>query len=370
VSSLAGVINGFTSYESDRDTDGLLDKYEIYGVRTIAGLSFKTNPEDDDSDDDTLSDFEELGTVYDLNKYIGCGLFKNCRFVIPRSDPNNPDSDGDCKLDNEDPHPWSEEEIEVKLNNRYGISFLPVAGMKGGNQLWWPGTGKKYPGLLCFERYYDYVICHDYRVNGYGCGLIAMTDLELYLAQQNDYALSGGYILYSSDNPSISQNDYMTYAEYNLNYKYHLTDYAFNYFVGVIPFEMEYGIKNFYISNGEPNVSACWSPSCDKVTVIKTIERMIAENIPVVFSYHAFEGEDGIWLYKNIEDAKKDNRSANPIYSHYMNVIGYVKYFKNDNSKAYSYLLKVVSCGEIYYINYDYYAEHLSYFTNILEISL
>lgn len=25
--------------------------------------------------------------------------------------------------------------------------------------------------------------------------------------------------------------------------------------------------------------------------------------------------------------------------------------------------------GEIYYVNYDFYAEHLSYVTNILEIS-
>ncbi len=32
-----------------------------------------------------------------------------------------------------------------------------------------------------------------------------------------------------------------------------------------------------------------------------------------------------------------------------------MKDYKNDSSRSYSYLLKVVSNGGIYYINYDYY---------------
>lgn len=370
VNSLAYVMNGFTSYGSDSDGDGLLDKYETYGVRTIAGLLFKTNPEDDDSDDDTLSDFEELGMVYDLNLYIGFGVFKNCRFVIPNSDPTMEDTDGDGYKDNMDPHPWYIEEIEIKLNNIYSISFLPVDGLKGGNQYWWSGTDKDYSQLPLSEKYYDYVINHDYRINGYGCGLIAMTDLELYLAQQNGYSLSGNYVLYSTDDPSISKDDYMAYAEYNMEIKYHLTDYAQNFFFGVVPFDMTSGIQSFLQSNGVSDVYVEWCPTCDSRRVIKTVEQMISQNTPVVFSYHAFEGEEGIYLYGNIDDAKNDIRNVKPIVSHYMIIIGYVKYYKDDAANTYSYLLRVISNGEIYYINYDCYAKHLSFVTNILEIDL
>ena len=50
-----------------------------------------------------------------------------------------------------------------------------------------------------------------------------------------------------------------------------------------------------------------------------------------------------------------------------MTIIGYTKYLKYDGL-SYSYILEVVSWGKIYYINYDEYAEKLSYFSNILEI--
>ena len=53
--------------------------------------------------------------------------------------------------------------------------------------------------------------------------------------------------------------------------------------------------------------------------------------------------------------------------SHYMTVIGYVKYLKDDGIN-YSYILEVVSWGKIYYINYDEYAKKLNWFSNILEI--
>ncbi|MBP3754369.1 MAG: cellulose binding domain-containing protein [Lachnospiraceae bacterium] len=54
VNSLVYVINGINAYGSDRDKDGLLDKYETDGVRTIVGTLITTNPDDKDSDGTVL----------------------------------------------------------------------------------------------------------------------------------------------------------------------------------------------------------------------------------------------------------------------------------------------------------------------------
>ena len=53
--------------------------------------------------------------------------------------------------------------------------------------------------------------------------------------------------------------------------------------------------------------------------------------------------------------------------SHYMTIVGYQKYI-DDTSMDYHYILKVVSWGEVYYVNYDEYMQKLSYVTNILSV--
>ncbi len=104
-----------------------------------------------------------------------------------------------------------------------------------------------------------------------------------------------------------------------------------------------------------------------KTKIARKIETMVSKNLPVVFSYYSFNDDDEIMLYSNWTIAKENVKIKKSTNSHYMTIIGYYKYLGKDDKNC-SYILKVVSWGEIYYINYDKYADKLSYFSNILEV--
>ena len=56
------------------------------------------------------------------------------------------------------------------------------------------------------------------------------------------------------------------------------------------------------------------------------------------------------------------------VYHYNMTIIGYTKYLKEDG-ETYGYILKIVSWGNIYYVNYDQYTKTwLDFTSNILEI--
>lgn len=103
-----------------------------------------------------------------------------------------------------------------------------------------------------------------------------------------------------------------------------------------------------------------------KQYVLETMEDMLNDNIPVVFAYYDF-GDENVSLYTSFEDAKDMPHEASGINSHYMTVVGLYKY-ADKNPMNYKYILEVVSWGDVYYIDYDEYAEKLSYFTNILSV--
>lgn len=366
VNSLAYVMNGFTSYGSDRDTDGLLDKYEENGVRTIAGLLFKTDPEDDDSDDDTLSDFEELGMIYDMNLYIGFGIFKNCRFVIPRSDPNNPDTDGDGITDDEDAHPFIKEIDEVLIGNIYSFAFLKIDDYESGDQRWWMEDGEYYR-RKDESSFLHYMLNVDFRTRYGACGLIAMTDLELYLAQQNGYQSSPVQEMpsYGADG-KISMSDYMAYANCNRDKVYLLTDSLIDYKVGVGVGLLARGLIDYLSYNGAEYIYVKWAGCSNADQIIFEIKRMINQNHPVVCSYHSFSDEP-LYYYSVAYDAMHltENNRELMATSHFFTIIGYVRYY--DSEGRIKYLLKTASNGGIYYVNFDAYSKNVNYTNNILE---
>jgi len=70
----------------DTDGDTLLDGDELAGTSNAFEAGTPTNPVDADSDDDTLNDFEENGSL-------------NTQFANAPTDPNNEDTDGDLMFD-------------------------------------------------------------------------------------------------------------------------------------------------------------------------------------------------------------------------------------------------------------------------------
>ncbi len=135
---------------TDNDSDGIYDYYETNGILGVNGQVYYSDPEDKDSDDDTISDGDELGTVYVLHKCNDGGItislnseqiyessqgvvaqdsellylnrFINCMecgrtlcVACVVSDPASKDSDEDGYDDNEDARPLFENEDVIYL---------------------------------------------------------------------------------------------------------------------------------------------------------------------------------------------------------------------------------------------------------------
>lgn len=96
---------------------------------------------------------------------------------------------------------------------------------------------------------------------------------------------------------------------------------------------------------------------------------MISDNIPVVFSYYV-DG-DNLTLYFTQENAINHltgRRYSTSTNSHYMTIIGYAKYMDPTDSR-YKYVLKIVSWGNIYFVDFEEYVKHINIYTNLLEVS-
>ena len=201
-----------------------------------------------------------------------------------------------------------------------------------------------------------------------------LTDLELFLTQQNDgYKAPLQDITYDKETGIISNDDYMKYAEYNRDNIYYLGGNLVNAEIGVLPGSMEAGLAYYLRTNNHLYTNVKWAPYSEMFRYAKnqtalTIEDMIDRNIPVVFSYHTFDKNEYLHLYRNIASARAMNmKDYERTVSHYMTIVGYQKYI-DDTSMDYHYILKVVSWGEVYYVNYDEYMQKLSYVTNILSV--
>ncbi|MCM1327183.1 MAG: cellulose binding domain-containing protein [Bacteroidales bacterium] len=378
---------------TDTDGDGLYDIYETAGMMLPNGRIIYTDPNKADTDGDGLTDYEETGIIYNIdNKYIKSDkTVDSLKYFKMKSNPVLADTDGDGVTDDIDPHPWlKEEEWVAVLDNCYpDIEYLKIqdtdAGFTdGGNQDWWKDKApeKRINDLIGMYDYNKY-----YRLRNLGCGVIAMSDMELYLTQQNPGYQTpnniGLYMPYSGtmtvpyDTATgiIQRTDYREYVEKRYQNQYWIPDNEIGYSTGLMPFDMIWGIESFLKVNDSPFHNVEWAPYCvwrkadHKEAVLERIRLMLKSNIPVVFSY--YNPIKRLDYYSSLEDAKEKVHAIPPgIKGHYMTIIGLYKYLEGDSDCGlhYEYVLKVVTWGKIYYIRYDQYADNLNYFSNILSI--
>lgn len=302
--------------------------------------------------------------------------------TVGRIDP----TDGDGIEDKEDAAPWIADYLEGHLENAYFNTsnfeakkyvrvqkYDSVDCLNGGNQNWWQMKFnlEEKKGMEDFKSIME---IPEYRMWHLGCGVVAMTDMELFLTQQNEgYKAPLQDIAYDKETGIISNDDYMKYAEYNRDNIYYLGGNYVNKLIGVLPGSMEAGLAYYLRTNNHLYTNVKWAPYSEMFRYAKnqtalTIEDMIDRNIPVVFSYHTFDKNEYLHLYRNIASARAMNmKDYERTVSHYMTIVGYQKYI-DDTSMDYHYILKVVSWGEVYYVNYDEYMQKLSYVTNILSV--
>ena len=368
---------------TDADGDGLYDIFETAGMKLANGTIITTDPTKPDTDGDGLTDYQETGIVYNVDdRYIGLGHSINIKYFAMRSYPHLPNSDGDDLDDAVDDRPLISNKVKIaKLNSKFSDQYLNIEGddgktYYGDDQGWWEADVKSDNKLdhqtrLNEDKYY--------RLVKMGCGTIAMSDAELYMALQN----SGYSLEVPKSFPTdfwqtglVNQTAYKDYIEQTYGGKYAITGGFINRRVGLYPWDMELGFTEFLRTIDSSSITvATWARYGNvagvirKQKILEEIERMLNEDIPVVFSYYSIAKEP-IILYNSIQDAvalNKASKKDGSATSHYMTIIGLYKCPSQEPWKD-KYILEVVSWGQVYYIDYDLYAEKLDCFSNILSV--
>lgn len=213
--------------------------------------------------------------------------------------------------------------IEKTLSNH---NYIQVGNKTsthyGGDQSWW---GKSNP-----------------TISHYGCGVIAMCDLELYLSGK-----------YKTD--FIDEDKYKEYICERKRDTYKISEISFIKKFGLFPWKMTRGIRTFLKKEMKIPAKVKWAPTRNRTKVYNMIKEMLDNDIPVVASYDCtLRGEKLIY--------KKDKNGVLEDYS-YMESHYFVMTGIKENK-----IIQISTYGGKYFIEFDEWVKNLSYFTNILYI--
>ncbi|MBQ3601352.1 MAG: VWA domain-containing protein [Lachnospiraceae bacterium] len=366
---------------TDTDGDGLYDVYEKAGIKLPNGKIIYTNPNQADTDGDGLTDMQETGLIYNLDeRYIGRGNFLGIKYFELKSDPTKKDTDEDGILDKEDAYPLIKDYVLIaELDNKYFTSdYLRIVDSSGvsthgGNQGWWMDKVKYTSDTEEMDKIAKMKSDKYYRLAEMGCGVIAMSDAELFMKSQTDGYRSGSAQVNPVDEVTgiTTKNNYRLYLE-NMYERTYTLDWTLDCYTGLNPWKMEEGFSTFLKTYQKPYKTVEWAEyallpeKIQKELVIQQIEEMLDNGIPVVFSYCDLIEGIKIGLYSDMISARICGKTEGT-NDHYMTIVGVYKY-RDISTFEEEYILKVVSWGDIYYINYNKYAEKLSYVTNILSV--
>ena len=152
----------------------------------------------------------------------------------------------------------------AKLNSKFSDHYLNVAGndsstYHGGNQGWWQdkvttGDDVGHRRSLKEDKYY--------RLWKIGCGIIAMSDAELYLTLQNNgYSLSVSSTFDENTRQTglCKMDAYRDYIEGMYHTKYTITGSFVNTMVGLYPWKMTGGFRNFLRVNNSSCTNVKWA---------------------------------------------------------------------------------------------------------------
>ena len=382
---------GLTEDWSDIDKDGVADFMEEQGIQLSNGeivytLTDPTIGDDGhaigyDSDGDTLSDGEELGTMYTVRIYEDNGnrvvelnpdipyISTMLGWFVPQttgtyylfayySDPTQTDTDRDYYNDNKDPRPKRNDirtigiegrGFEIIDNEDYyytGVCGFPGSSVGeisiGGNQNWFVTESSEWSD----EQTNEYII--DHYIKQHGCGLIAYNDIGLYFTN------------------GIAQYCYEDY--YDLVHQAYCTLGCGATPIGVFFGSIAINVEEILRQNGrycfvDFEVIDPLNPD----PFLQSIKSMIRNGYPVIINVYDNDENDN-WLKFYIFE--KDDGELNTVYQidatgHYFTVTGVVYDAIKDE-----YYLRVSNNGKEEYVSYREYVEfvinHVAY-TNCLN---
>lgn len=246
-----------------------------------------------------------------------------------------------------------------------GWEYLPIIlenGQRthGGNQGWYRATAKveelNKQGIT--KRYQLCRRDESYRLASLGCGVVAMTNAEIYLGRKL--------------RENLSKEGYQAALKERWDKKYRIGKSYFNYLTGLYPWKMTKGLKSFLHEIGSDLKKVQWapfflsSPQKQRELVLQRMTDMLRADCPVVFSYHTFDPQKGrLTLYGSLEAAIRGGKPGvgdETVDSHYMTAIGLYQ------AKGKLIIIQTESWGRIFYVRFDGFSKRLNYFTNILSV--
>lgn len=227
---------------------------------------------------------------------------------------------------------WEKIKVERSLRNeKYVHIKLDDNSFYGGNQGWWTDSNSV--------------------ISRYGCGVIAMCDLEIYLSGK----FNGNQKVINNCDTFIIYNEYKKYVEKRFYKTYRIYDLPIIKKLGLLPWKMTRGIRTFLIDKNDEKGNVKWAPSKKCEVISEYISGMLKNDIPVVASYDCtIKGKP---LNYFIKDAIGNIKEASQFTSHYFVITGIDGDF-----------FKISTYGETCFVLSKDWYENLSYFTNILYI--
>lgn len=306
----------------DSDGDGFPDKYTT-GMKS--GFKYKhTDP------NPLISDVKEISLKHDF-------FSVDYEYKVPN----------DTKRE----YDWS---------NRNDNNNASYGGYQGWLGAWGYTSNSK---IFCNRR------VNGSMVHSYGCGLIAVADMFLYMAIGNPaynptYKISTNTMLALGN--KYNHIDFDTYVLYISSISDYFTIYN-NTLGGVpaniLPGSLKSGINTISRYNNM-GIKANWESSTNKNNCLYKIKKMINNEIPAVFSYSK---SNPLQLYRFKNHAYTID-GGTQVKSHYMVATGIIEYSdKASKLIGHKCMIRIATYGKEYYMDFkDYNPSHLA--TNIMYV--
>lgn len=228
----------------------------------------------------------------------------------------------------------------VRINYKGSISY-------GGNQNWF--SEEKW-------------MSRDYRISKWGCGLIALSDLFLYLARANRMYQTDAVSLARVFRPVLEWEDYQKYIYY-----IHTRFAQVTPEIGVNGVALAFAVRKYCIKYKIP-LTIAWKGFLDGQQMLRAIRKMLKENLPVIISIGpntpiVFRGK-GITFYTMTEKEEFIPSGSQNVHGHYVVVTGII------GLKHKRIMLRISSWGKEYYMDYQEYRDYVEQEGDTLTSSL
>ena len=384
---LKGELSESSGIDSDGDGKSDWDEIDHKAIETLGGkasdISVKwkkaheyVNSSLKLTEEKTAELVKKIGLVHDGSKDVTPTV----------TDPGDDDSDDDGYKDGEDPRPNINDIYVTKLSKDYIMVDYNTAGLSerledgwknsmaepgmenisyGGYQGWFRGLKNRLPRNDVREHFASQ-----------GCGLIAMTDLSLYLARRDFDRFGNNSNKFVSDGNPIDFNKYIDYIFYfnRLYVNFHNPLPASGLPINNIDGFMGVKLNNYFKDN---NINYRASMGMRDDIWDDRIHNLISKDIPAIIYVGPTAVDDAIKLYgrDNSNIYKKSTYTKHTtVKNHYFTVTAVIEDEIMKSKDDYmGVVYEVSSWGEKYYMSEkemsDYIKIHSPFFTNVIYIT-